>query len=153
MVTPGRAFRGLFPVPDTLKWMRVAVTPTADGGADVALEAGDKSPGDAEQHAAELTRALDQARTIDMLLTRIDVIDHTEFSADGDVIKAQVHVTGRQLKLILGFAEQQLRAFSAQHASPATGMATPSAPTYGDRGSASPSPPPLGTTPPPKASP
>lgn len=109
MLTPARPFRQIFPIPATVKWMRVAVTPTGDGGADVAVEGGDKSPEDAEKHAAELTKALDQVRTIDMVFTRIDVLDHAEFTAAGDVIKAQLHVTSRQLKLILGFVEQRLK--------------------------------------------
>lgn len=109
MLTPARPFRQIFPIPATVKWMRVAVTPTGDGGADVAVEGGDKSPEDAEKHAAELTKAFDQVRTIDMVFTRIDVLDHADFTAVGDVIKAQVHVTSRQLKLILGFVEQRLK--------------------------------------------
>ncbi|MFO0762312.1 MAG: hypothetical protein U0359_38085 [Byssovorax sp.] len=109
LLNPARPFAGLFPVPDTLKWLRVAVTPTADGGADVALEAGDKSPEEAKKHAADLTLALDQVRVIDALLTKIEVLDHTEFFADKDVVKARVHVNSRQLMLIMGNVEQKIR--------------------------------------------
>lgn len=127
MVTPSRAFRGIFPLPETIKWMRLAVTPTPDGSADVTIEGGDKSPAEAEAHAEELTRALDQVRTIDMVLTRVDIIDHVAFGADKDVIRGQVHVTARQLKFILGAAEQQIREQAARRAA-MSGSAPPGAP-------------------------
>jgi hypothetical protein len=128
LLTPARPFKSIFPLPETLKWLRVAVTPTADGGADVAVEVGDSSAEDAAKHAVEITKALDQVRTIDMMITRIDVIDHTEFTADADVMKARVHVTTRQLKLIMGFVEQRLKEQAAKQgaaAASATAVAGP----------------------------
>jgi hypothetical protein len=126
MVTPARAFAGLFPVPDTLKWLRISVTPTADGGADLALEAADKSPEEAQKHAADLTQAVEGARVIDAVLTKIVVLDHTEFVAEKEVIKARVHVSDRQLILIMGNVEQRVKDESQR---PTKGF--PSVPIHG----------------------
>ena len=140
MVTPSRPFRGIFPLPDTLKWMRVAVTPTADGGADLAIEGGDASEKDAQKHAPEITRAFDQVRTVNLVVTTLDVIDHAEFVADGASIKAQVHVSETQLKRIVGMAEMQLAALSRDRAAAAAAASTPT--------SAVPRAPPVPTAPP-----
>ena len=43
MLTPARPFRDFFPLPESLKWLRLALTPTADGGVDLAIDAGDAS--------------------------------------------------------------------------------------------------------------
>ncbi len=126
LVTPSRPFAGLFPVPESIKWLRISVTPTADGGADVALEAADKSPEDAKKHAADLTQALEQVRVIDAVFTKVVVLDHTEFVAEKEVIKARVHVTDRQLILIMGNVEQRVKDDSQR-----TGKGLPSIPIYG----------------------
>lgn len=134
MVTPARPFKGLFALPDTLKWLRLAVTPTPDGGADVALEGGDASEKDAQKHAPEITKAFDQIRTINLVLTTLDIVDHAEFVAEGASIRAQVHVSEAQLKRVVGMAEMQLsaqarnRAEAAAAAASAAQEATPKAP-------------------------
>jgi hypothetical protein len=119
MVTPSRPFRNIFALPDTLKWMRVAVTPTPDGGADVAIEGGDASEKDAQKHAPEITKAFDSVRTVNLVVTTLDVIDHAEFVADGATIKTQVHVSEAQLKRIVGMAEMQLAALARDRAAAA----------------------------------
>lgn len=124
MVTPSRPFRNIFALPDTLKWMRVAVTPTADGGADVAIEGGDASEKDAQKHAPEITKAFDSVRTVNLVVTTLDVIDHAEFVADGATIKTQVHVSEAQLKRIVGMAEMQLAALSRDRAAAAASGAS-----------------------------
>ncbi len=124
MVTPSRPFRNIFALPDTLKWMRVAVTPTADGGADVAIEGGDASEKDAQKHAPEITKAFDSVRTVNLVVTTLDVIDHAEFVADGATIKTQVHVSEAQLKRIVGMAEMQLAALSRDRAAAAAAAAS-----------------------------
>ncbi|WP_437910046.1 hypothetical protein WME95_20380 [Sorangium sp. So ce327] len=108
MLTPANAFRGVQAVPRSLAWMRLTVTPTKDGGADLALTAGDESAEDALVHAQELTKTLNAIRTIDLGITRIDVVDEIAFNTDGKVIWSKLHVTNRQLKLIMGFVEKAL---------------------------------------------
>lgn len=119
MVTPSRPFRGIFALPDTIKWMRVAVTPTADGGADVALEGGDASEKDAQLHAPQITKAFDQVRTVNLVVTTLDILDHAEFVAVGASIKTELHVSEAQLKRIVGMAEMQLSALTRQRAAAA----------------------------------
>ncbi|WP_437785916.1 hypothetical protein [Sorangium sp. So ce1097] len=109
MLTPANAFRGVQALPRSLAWMRLTVTPTKDGGADLALTAGDESAEKALEHAQELTRTLNAIRTINLGITRIDVVDEVTFNTDGKVIWTKLHVTNRQLKLIMGFVEQALR--------------------------------------------
>ncbi|WP_437737822.1 hypothetical protein [Sorangium sp. So ce1335] len=109
MLTPANAFRGVQALPRSLAWMRLTVTPTKDGGADLALTAGDESPEKALEHAQELTRTLNAIRTINLGITRIDVVDEVTFNTDGKVIWSKLHITNRQLKLIMGFVEQALR--------------------------------------------
>ncbi|AUX22770.1 hypothetical protein SOCEGT47_032800 [Sorangium cellulosum] len=113
MLTPANAFRGVYALPRSLAWMRLTVTPTRDGGADLALTAGDGSPEEARDHARELTQTLNAIRTLDLGFTRIEALDEVTFNADGKVIWARLHVTNRQLKLIMGFVEQALRDQSA----------------------------------------
>jgi len=113
MVTPARPFRAVFNLPSGLKWMRLAVTPTSEGGADVSLEAEDTSAEEAAKHAKQLTHDFDQIRRVSVLgLTSFEVIDHAEFVAEGNKIKTRVHVSNRQLKLIIGFVEHLERGAS-----------------------------------------
>ncbi|WP_437603425.1 hypothetical protein WMF28_17670 [Sorangium sp. So ce590] len=109
MLTPANAFRGVQALPRSIAWMRLTVTPTRDGGADLAVTAGDESPEDALVHAQELTRILNAIRSINLGITTIDVVDEVTFNTDGKVIWSKLHVTNRQLKLIMGFVEQALR--------------------------------------------
>jgi hypothetical protein len=128
MINPARPFKGLFALPDTLKWLRVAVTPTADGGADVSVEAGDASEKDAQKHAPEITKAFDQIRTLNLFLATIDVVDHAEFVAEGASIRAQVHVSEAQLKRVVGMAEMQLSAQARDRAAAAAAAAASAGP-------------------------
>ncbi|AUX32440.1 MULTISPECIES: hypothetical protein [Sorangium] len=109
MLTPANAFRGVQALPKSIAWMRLTVTPTKDGGADLTLTAADESAEDALAHAQELMRTLNAIRTINLGITRIDVVDEVTFNTDGKVIWSKLHVTNRQLKLIMGFVEQALR--------------------------------------------
>jgi hypothetical protein len=109
MVTPANAFRGVLALPPTLAWLKLALTPTKDGGADLALTLGDDSPENAVTHAQELTRKVNAIRTLDLGITKIEVIDEVTFSAEGKVIWSRLHVTNKQLKLIMGYIEQLAR--------------------------------------------
>jgi hypothetical protein len=120
-------------VPDTLKWMRVAVTPTANGGVDVALEFGDKSKEDAALHAPELTETfnsvvdgLDGLVNLMRFFGRLEHLEHATFEPEGDTLKARVHITGPQLKGILGLVEGWLKTLPKRGA--AAAPRPPSAP-------------------------
>ena len=110
LLTPARPFRGFFPLPDTLKWLRLAVVPTADGGVDLAIDAGDRSPEDATRDAEALTREIERRRTIDVLGLTIDIIDAVTFETSGDTLRARTHISGPKLRRIMAFVEQQIGA-------------------------------------------
>jgi hypothetical protein len=110
LLTPARPFRPFFPLPDTLKWMRIAVIPTADGGVDLAVEAGDRSAEDAAKHAKTLTEAVERRRKIDVLgLTSVEILDAVTFVGAGDTIRARTHVSRGQVQQIMGYVEQRAR--------------------------------------------
>jgi hypothetical protein len=110
LLTPARPFRDFFPLPDTLKWMRLAVIPTADGGVDLAIEAGDRSAEDAAEHAKALTEAVERRRKIDVLgLTSVEIVDAITFVGAGDTIRARTHVSNGQVRQIMGYVEQRAR--------------------------------------------
>ncbi|AKT40424.1 hypothetical protein [Chondromyces crocatus] len=113
MLTPANAFKGVYKLPTSLKWLRLTVTPTKDGGADLALTAGDTSPEEAKEHADEFTRALNAVRSVDLGIMKVNVLDEVKFTADGDVIWSKIHVQSKQLKLILGFAEEAMKSQAA----------------------------------------
>jgi hypothetical protein len=111
MVTPSRAFKGLpFEVPSSLKWLRAAVIPKADGGAEVQLETEDASAEEAGTHARELTQGLASflapfRGAAEILVGKIDT---PEFSSDGTRIKASIHVTKKQLRYVLSAAQSEM---------------------------------------------
>jgi len=109
MLTPANAFRNVYKLPKTLKWMRLSVTPTKDGGADLALTVGDGSAADAAEHAEELSRAINGVRRLDLGITKVEVIDEVKFTAEDDVMWTRLHVKEKQLKLIMGYVEQALK--------------------------------------------
>jgi hypothetical protein len=110
MLTPAHPFRDFFPLPESLKWLRVALTPTPDGGADLALDAGDRSNDEARAHAEVLTKELEARRKVNVLgLTSFEVVDPVSFAADGDVIRGRTHVARSKLHMIMGYVEQKAR--------------------------------------------
>jgi hypothetical protein len=102
---PQAAFRPLFPLPATIRSVRLAVVPTADGGADVAMEATDATARDAANDAPILTRELEQRRRVDLVLTSVEVCSATTFVAVDDKVRGQVHVANDKVKLIMSMAE------------------------------------------------
>jgi hypothetical protein len=112
MLTPARPFKPFFPLPETLKWLRLALTPTGDGGADLAFDAGDRSHVDAEAHAAVLTREIEARRKIDILgLASMEIVGPVTFAAEGDVIRARTHLPPQKLQLIMDWVAQSARDF------------------------------------------
>jgi hypothetical protein len=107
VLTPARPFKEFLPLPESLKWLRASLTPTADGGVDLAVEAGDQSPELAEAHAEALTREIEARRKIDLGLTSVEIIDPVAFAAAGDVIKARTHLPPHRVRAIMGWVEQK----------------------------------------------
>jgi hypothetical protein len=110
LLTPSRPFKDFLPLPESLKWMRLALTPTADGGADLALDAGDRSSEEAQKHAEELTREIEARRKVNILGFQVEVIDAVTFQSTGELIQGRTHLTAAQLGRITGTVEQNLRA-------------------------------------------
>ncbi|MCK6590813.1 MAG: hypothetical protein L6Q76_24900, partial [Polyangiaceae bacterium] len=126
MVTPSRPFKGILPVPETFKWLRMGVTPTGEG-ATVSLEAADASPEEARRHAQDLTAQVELLRgqlrfenPLPFGPKTIEAFDKIEFVADGNLVRAELKLSMRQLKAIMKFAEQsfQERAQQQQGAPP-----------------------------------
>jgi hypothetical protein len=108
MLTPAGPFKDFLPLPPTLKWLRFAVTPTADGGADLAIDVGDRSADEARDHAAVLTRLIEARRKVSVLgLAEVEIIDPVTFIADRDVIRARVHLQPQKLRLIMAWVSQK----------------------------------------------
>jgi hypothetical protein len=121
MLTPSRPFKPYFALPESLKWMRLSATLTKDGGAEVAIEAGDLSADEAAKHAPEITKEFEQRRRINVLgVTSMEVVGATTFTAEGSVIKARLRVTPGELRMIMGFVEQRARESADAGARPQT---------------------------------
>lgn len=110
LLTPARPFRGFINLPSSLKWARIAVTPTADGGADIAIDVGDASAAEAERHAADLTQEIERRRKIDLGLIVMEIIDPVRFEAAGETIRARTHISKQKLGQIMAFIQQQAEA-------------------------------------------
>ncbi len=110
MITPSKPFKGFFPLPETLAWLRVALTPTADGGADLALDLGDRSAEDARVHAPLLAKEVEARRTVEVLGFLISKFDPVTFSVAGKVIRARLRLTPQQVQGIMSLVEQGARA-------------------------------------------
>lgn len=112
MVTPANAFRGLpFQIPNTLKWMRVNVIPTDDSGIDVVLEAEDKDAALAAEHATKLEDIIESIRKVEVpFIGSYEVLGKTPFTTNGPFIRAESHVSRKQLMLILGMAKKHVEA-------------------------------------------
>ena len=111
LLTPSRPFGAFFPLPSTLKWMRIALVPTPDGGADVAIDAGDRSPEDAERDALRMTEEMERRRKIEVpILGTMEILDAVVFESKGDVVRARTHVSRSKLSQIMAFVEGEVKA-------------------------------------------
>lgn len=113
MVTPANAFRGLpVEIPKTLKWLRLTLTPMANGEADVALEALDESAEAATRHAESISTVVETLRKPDLGLFgglgSIELFAPVAFSADGPLIRAKVRLTKGQLRYVIVAASQEI---------------------------------------------
>jgi hypothetical protein len=112
LATPWRAFLGLpIKVPESIKWARIRITPTADGGATAEIEAEDDHADKAAEDATYLTRTADALSQLNLgflgsLLGQQShrFIEHIGFSADGKMIRGTALVTADQLASALDLA-------------------------------------------------
>ena len=106
--TPANAMKGIFPVPRSIKWVRMDITTTPEGGAFARLEAEDESPESAKKNAAMLTQKLNAITQVKLgvvgaLFGKKEhrVIEPTRFEARGSHIHAVVRATPKQFKLLI----------------------------------------------------
>lgn len=90
------------PFPPTLQSAAATVVLGADGGADIALEAPSQSPEQAAADAAELTQSVDAATSIKVAFVRVRVFKPIPFFADGDRVKANLHLTADEIDTLFG---------------------------------------------------
>jgi hypothetical protein len=123
LATPWRAFIGYpIKIPQTIKWARVRITPTDDGGATADIEAEDEDEASASEDAAYLTRtatALSQLNLgfLGSLLGQQShkFIERIAFSAQGDMIRGEALVTADQLSTALDMASAFLADRATRH--------------------------------------
>lgn len=120
-VTPWRPARALgVQLPKSLKWAKVWVTPSENGGAVVEAEAQDESPEAASKHAAELNAQIQDALSTvasfsllgQMLLgtKAVRLVEHVEITAAGDKLRGSATLTEEQLERIF----EQLKSVLAE---------------------------------------
>lgn len=136
LATPWRAFMGLpVQVPQTIKWARVRITPTADGGATADIDAEDESPEAASNDAAYLTKAGNAMTQLSLGtigsmfgISPHRFVERIAFSADGKTIRGEVHITAAQLSDALDMAGAMLsdrERRRQQRATPAPSASSP----------------------------
>ena len=127
LATPSRAFLGLpIQVPASIKWARVRITPSADGGATAEIEAEDENAETASEDAAYLTRTANALSQLNLgflgsLLGQSShrFIEHVAFSAEGNLIHGTASVTADQLQTALDMAGAFLSDRATRRARPA----------------------------------
>ncbi|HKO48324.1 MAG TPA: hypothetical protein VJV79_11400 [Polyangiaceae bacterium] len=126
LATPSRAFLGLpIKVPDSIKWARVRLTPTADGGATAEIDAEDENADTARENAAYLTRTANALSQLNLgflgsLLGQSShrFIEHVGFTSEGQLIRGTASVTAAQLQTALDMAGAFLSDKNARRARP-----------------------------------
>jgi len=127
LATPSRAFIGLpIKVPESIKWARVRITPTADGGATAEIEAEDENADTAAEDAAYLTRTANALSQLNLgflgsLLGQSShrFIEHVGFTSEGKMIRGTASVTANQLQTALDMASAFLSDRATRRARPA----------------------------------
>jgi hypothetical protein len=112
LATPWRAFLGLpVKVPESIRWARIRITPTADGGASAEIEAEDDNPEVASENAAYLTRTANALSQLNLgflgsLLGQSShrFIEHVGFTSEGKMIHGSASITADQLQTALDMA-------------------------------------------------
>lgn len=136
-VNPAKVLRRFgVDIPASLQSAKVRLTPLADGGALLELEAKDESAAQAKQTAALLTTQINAS--IDVLgsvsgiagifgfkqLAEVASLPHVKLTADGTNVKGRQVLSQDQVSFILGQVERELARWQARHA-PAASPAKP----------------------------
>lgn len=127
LATPSRAFLGLpIKIPESIKWARIRITPTEQGGATAEIEAEDENATTASENAAYLTRTANALAQLNLgflgsLLGQSShrFIERVEFSAEGKLIRGSASVTADQLQMGLDMAGAFLADRATKRARPA----------------------------------
>jgi hypothetical protein len=109
MLTPAKPFKDFLPLPQSLRWLRLALTPAHDGGVDLAIEAGDRSAAEAQADAEVITRTIEERRKVTAFGLTFEAIDAVKFVAEGDTIRARTHVPPQKMRLVMAWMEQKAR--------------------------------------------
>ena len=130
IATPWRVLLGVnapIDIPRSIRSVMLAVSPRADGGVDLRLEALDESPEAAAQNAVMLSHAINLVTQRNMgalgaLLfggQTLRLIEPVAFRADGSKIVGTARATQRQVDRILNFAESWLDSYDRRMQPPA----------------------------------
>lgn len=103
VVTPWRAFVGIpFEIPKSIKWVRMKIVPTSDGGATAELVAEDESAESAKAHAEELGANIDKVTQLHLpILGQVSLLEPVRFKAVDKEIHGTVVATPKQLGRLL----------------------------------------------------
>jgi len=111
VITPWRAFVGIpFEIPKSIKWVRMKVVTTSDGGATAELVAEDESAESATAHAEELTKSVNKVTQLSLpslsigglsLGGSVSLLEPVTFKPVGKEIHATVVATPKQLARLL----------------------------------------------------
>jgi hypothetical protein len=115
VVTPWRVLIGTgIQLPQSIKWARLELTPTAAGGIEIRIVAEDESEADAERNARHLDRAITSVSQLNLgflgafLGKQPRFLEHVSFRAQGTKIFGTVTATGDQVDALLGMVEPML---------------------------------------------
>jgi len=128
LATPWRAFQGLpVKVPESIRWARIRITPTADGGASAEIEAEDENADAASEDAAYLTRTANALSQLNLgflgsLLGQSShrFIERVGFTSEGKMIRGTASITADQLQTALDMAGAFLSDRATRRARPAS---------------------------------
>ncbi len=110
-VDPARTVRArhLPPIPATLRELHATVTPAADGGVDLYIEAPSSSAEQARADAQSLSREVDRKLSVKIFTVRVRLFDGIDFRADGDRVKGERHLSQAELESIFAFVDSVMR--------------------------------------------
>jgi hypothetical protein len=103
-IDPSNTLRGprLPTIPPTIKSAVTSITLTDNGGADVVATAPSTSAEQATADAAALSQSVEAAMSIKLAFVRIQLFRAIPFNAEGDQVKARVHLTADEIDSLFG---------------------------------------------------
>ncbi len=109
--SPSRALRARHAprIPDTISRAEVRMVVRDDGGADVFAEGQSNSPEQAKADARTLTRSVADATSAKVAFVRVRFFRKVPFRAEGDRVKAEMKMSGKELAKILSMADLAVR--------------------------------------------